>query len=216
MPNWENIIEETRDCQRLDYVTRYTSIPAITRESVSTHSYWVTFYATMIHNEVAGSEVGTLAAITVNALIHDLVEMRSGDFVRTFKYKTKELKNAVDEAEELVKQEFDPKVRGLYETARILLTEGNKDYVKSVIKAADFLSLYHYMAREIYRSNYEIAPFFQRMIDDLREMGDNAKLVRCYTTPVDFKEFYKELATKATDLITIIPGRIWEHTKRKV
>jgi 5'-deoxynucleotidase YfbR-like HD superfamily hydrolase len=170
----------------------------------------------MIHNTFAKEEIGTLAAISINALIHDLVEMRSGDFVRTFKYKTTELKEAVDDAEELVKAEFDLHVQRLYSTAAHLITDGNKEYVKTVIKAADFLSLYHYMAREIYRSNYEITPFFDRMVEDLTEMKLKSKVVFCYNTPVDFQGFYQTLVERAVDLISVVPTAIRKHTKRTV
>ena len=51
-----------------------------------------------------------------------------------------------------------------------VLSDLRPEYVESVVKAADFLSLYQYMRREAARGNLEIIPFFVKMMGDLAEM----------------------------------------------
>lgn len=199
---WCEFIETAKECQRLDYVWRYSTIPISVPESVSTHSYWVAMYSAMIHQLCDPKDTQTLAACVMHALTHDAPEGQVGDFVRTFKYRTKELKAAIDDAEKLIVDEFGPSLKALLEVSELLTTVcGKREYVKAVVKAADFMSLHNFMVREFMRGNREIIPFFRKMVRDLREMEKTNREVvyptqgeRGHFVPSDF---YKHLAENA-------------------
>ena len=168
----ENLLKASKEIQRLDYVWRYSTIPISVPENVSGHSYAVTAYSAMICQETFPDNYDILCACIMHAIVHDIAEgIGSGDIVRTFKYRTKALKNAVDEAEDQVIAESSDHIRNLFSTANRLSEKcENKSIVKAIVKAADFMSLYNFMTREIDRGNNEILPFFEIMEQDLVEM----------------------------------------------
>jgi 5'-deoxynucleotidase YfbR-like HD superfamily hydrolase len=198
---WEELISAAHECQRLDYTPRYSTIPITVPESVSTHSYFVALYAAMIHTALDPDDAETLAACLIYAVIHDSIEgLGSGDIVRTFKYRTKALKEAIDEAEAQVIEESPSSLKRLFSTTNLLYKKtGKADYIKSVVKAADFMSLHNFMIREVNRSNREIIPFYKRMVQDLREMARQNNGVKFSTGGKDFipTEFYNELVENA-------------------
>lgn len=182
--NWESLLESTSgDVRRLSYADRFTTIPVTLRENVAEHSYWVSLYAVMIHRFLGGSP-DLLGAISVHALTHDLAECITGDVVRTFKYSTPELKASIDRAEDIMVEQLPADVKSLYPLWEQMAGE-KKPYIKAVIKAADFLSLFQYMNREVLRGNLEIDQFITRLKNDLRMM---AKLSRKDANP-DAHEF---------------------------
>jgi 5'-deoxynucleotidase YfbR-like HD superfamily hydrolase len=153
------------DIRRLDYVYRFSSIPVVMKEQVSTHSYWVALYAAMIHDEINGPE-NLKPYILSHALVHDAPEARSGDFVRTFKYSSKELKDAIDKGEQEMMNSMPYRIRRLFDLPEHLFAS-EKIYIGMVIKAADFLSLKQFMVREVDKGNKEIEQFYHRMTNDL-------------------------------------------------
>ena len=200
---WKELIETTREVQRMDYVQRYSSIPITVPESVSTHSYWVAMYSAMIHRSLNPNDIATLCACVIQALVHDTPESQIGDFVRTFKYRTKALKQAIDDAEKDIIEEFGPSLKSLLTASSALAAEcGKTGYVKSVVKAADFMSLHNYMIRELTRGNREIVPFYDRMISDLKDMARSNDGVTFKTGGTDFEPsvFFSELADHATSM----------------
>jgi len=200
---WEEFIVAAHECQRLDYTLRYSTIPIVVSESVSTHSYWVAVYAAMIHTALNPDDTDTLAACVTQAIIHDIIEgIGSGDIVRTFKYRTKKLKEAIDEAEIQVMEESPPSLKRLFSVVNSLYEKtGKADYVKSVVKAADFMSLHNFMIREVERGNREITPFYKRMIQDLRDMVKNNQGIKFITGGKNFvpSEFYLHLVENALE-----------------
>jgi 5'-deoxynucleotidase YfbR-like HD superfamily hydrolase len=213
---WEEMLASARDAQRLDYVTRYTSIPVVTRETVSTHSFWVSLYSQMIYNSLGLDNGILLGAILAKANIHDLVEMRSGDFVRTFKYKTKTLKDAVDEAEEALKEEFEEPLKKLYATAKSMAVSTSEELVEAIVKAADFLSLANYMDRELLRSNYEVVPFFERMVKDLHHMTTKKNSYEWDGTVYDLTGIYEAMHNRSKHLLMLVPRHYAQASQRKV
>lgn len=152
--------------KRMDYVIRYSSIPVVHQETVSQHSYWVAFYSLLIHKTIGGREHLTGKLLTA-ALIHDAAESLSGDIVRTFKYSSSSLKTEIDKAEELIIKSMPETIQNLFKEIDDIVIDYDKAYVKAVVKAADFVSLYRYMYREAALHNMEVIPFYKRMIDDL-------------------------------------------------
>lgn len=179
--DWKPLLEAaSSDIRRLDYVTRYSSIPVTFPETDSMHMYWVSIYSMMVHRRLHGPR-DLDALIMQHALTHDALECLSGDIVRTFKYSSEEFRQAVNRAEEGLANSLPIEVRSLLDEVRQHITSFGHtlhwkgDYVKDVVKAADFMSLYQYMWREKKRGNSEIDPFFGRMIADLNAMGDKLR-----------------------------------------
>lgn len=163
--DWNGLISDAAgDVRRLDYVTRYSSIPVVYHETVAAHSYWVTVYSLMIHRELFPGHADLERDILIYAVSHDMGECITGDLVRTFKYSDPALKKAADDAEEKLAGRLPGRIRGLMSPTH---ARADRAYVKDVVKAADFLSLVLYMNRELVRGNQEILPFFERMEGDL-------------------------------------------------
>jgi len=158
----------TGDVRRLDDVIRFSSIPVVVHELVSTHQYWVGLYAALIHSSIRPDDSHLLGRIMVKAATHDLIEGWTGDFVRTFKYSSEKLRSAISEAEDDLIASLPEELRNLYSQGE----ENDEDqaYVDALVKAADFMALHQYMTREWMRGNRSIQVFFDRMISDLRKM----------------------------------------------
>jgi 5'-deoxynucleotidase YfbR-like HD superfamily hydrolase len=195
--DWKGTIRaSTSDIRRLSSVWRFNSIPVVVQENTAEHSFWVGLYAAMIHRE-AGGPSDLLSAVLMKSLVHDAAECVTGDVVRTFKYATPELKAEVDRAEDILVRGLDARVQGVIEYADGLVAQSERgSYVKAVVKAADFLSLYAYMRREAMKSNLEIVPFFARMVSDLSEMAATSVPVDQF----DVRVFYSALAEEAKEV----------------
>lgn len=188
-PDYTNLIDvASGDIRRLNAVQRYSSIPVVAFENTAEHSYWVSLYAVMIHVAIYPKfkDDKITAAIAIRALLHDMTDAIAGDVVRTFKYSTPEFRDAVHKAEESMVKELPSSITSLYDMKS---NEGDRRYVDAIVKAADFLSLYQYMRREVMRQNKEIIPFFKRMIKDLDEM----RYSRSSVAGFDAIDFYDAL-----------------------
>lgn len=195
--------------RRLTSVWRYGSIPISIPENVSDHSFWVTLYSAMIHRQLQQQATesqkenygksSVFLSIMLKAISHDMGEAVTGDVVRPFKYSSKKLKNAIDEAEEkLLKSSMPDEILDIPELADWLaFTEKADDYVHAVVKAADFMSLYQFMRREVLRGNCEVRDFVGRMVEDL----SNVCMLSGAPYPVnDLGPFYKCLENEARKL----------------
>ena len=214
--DWESVLFSSRDVQRLDYVTRFTSIPVVTREAVSTHSFWVSFYSQMIYDALKIDNGIFLGALLAKANLHDLVEMRSGDFVRTFKYKTRDLKKAIDAAEDILLDEFEAPIKAMYESARVMAESTSPELVEAIVKAADFMSLANYMDRELLRSNYEVTPFYERMVGDIALMVDKPHKYEWDNRSYDLKALYQTMYNRSKHLLMLVPRHYAQASQRKV
>lgn len=180
---WDAVlVASSGDIRRLASVWRYSSIPICIPENVADHSYWVALYSVAIHDEVINqspnaqrkkySKRDVLLAIVLKALVHDMGEAVTGDIVRPFKYSTEALKKAVDEAEHTMMGERLPKslTKIASDAGKIASEADASTYVEAIVKAADFMSLYQFMRREILRGNVEIVGFVGRMCEDFGKM----------------------------------------------
>ena len=194
---FKNLLEN-EDIKRLDFITRYSSIPVVHHENVSQHSYWVAFYALVIHKIIDGDDNLTGTVLTA-AIIHDLPEVYTGDIVRTFKYSSKSLKKEINKAEEYAILSFPHIIKELF-TKSSSLHDNDDFYVKSVVKAADFVSLFNYMQREMSLHNSDILPFYQRMISDLEQEKKE--------TFIDLQPLYKEMIEIAIHRVRVFNERV--------
>jgi 5'-deoxynucleotidase YfbR-like HD superfamily hydrolase len=158
------------DVRRLDSVIRFSSIPTIVQESVSAHSFWVAFNAALIHRVIRPEDEMVLGAVVMKAIVHDLAECVTGDVVRTFKYSTPELRMAIEVAEDKLVADFAAPIHYLMRQAFHSIHNDHSQYISGVVKAADFMSLLHYMKREVRRGNREVIhPYYIRMEEDLNK-----------------------------------------------
>ena len=196
----EFLTEERSDVKRLDYVVRFSSIPSSHRETVSQHSFWVMFYSNLIHNRLCSGSSAQLDRIELllfrRAMTHDIGECVTGDVVRTFKYSDPDLKSAINKAETNLVVKCLPRsvIEIINKSAEC--NESDSGYIDAVVKAADFVSLYHFMNREHQRGNKEITPFMQRMVSDLNGMADKCQVsVEWYN--IELSDLYRKMAKMA-------------------
>lgn len=172
-PDWAALLSAaSSDVRRLDCVDRYGSVPVTLRETTSQHMFWVALYSMMIHRELGGPK-DLDAAVMLHALTHDLCDSVSGEVPRTFKYSSKAFRKAVQRAEEKVVGAVAPCVLNLYREALDFADGAGAEgwYVRLVVKAADFVSVYEYLWRERNKGNREIEPFHARMRRDMERMA---------------------------------------------
>lgn len=160
----------------------------------------------MIHQMVNPSDKVTLSYILLHALTHDMPEMVTGDFVRTFKYSFADVKIAIDKAESDIIEVFPSEIKNLYEVG-----DCDRDYIESVVKAADFMSLHNFMIRELDRGNTEVKPYVKTMIRDLSSMAEKNKGVIFkfgYNTMWDPEDFYIALVRNVMNVLkdTVSPS----------
>jgi 5'-deoxynucleotidase YfbR-like HD superfamily hydrolase len=199
-PDWKKfLINDYADVKRLDYVIRYSSIPSNFRESVSQHSFWVVLNSCLLNRELFQGNVFPELELMIlkKALIHDIGECITGDLVRTFKYSNKDLKEIVNKSEHDMMEKYFPKLLlGLISETNNIKNKDDENYVNAIVKAADFISLFHYMNRQHNQGNREITPFINKMKIDLKEMSNKAKDGTPYGPALS--ELYKSMSLLAT------------------
>lgn len=201
--SWSDVLSAmTGNIQRLDRVTRYSSVPFSFPEATSTHSFWVAFYSALICAHLK-EKSPPLADVLLHALTHDAAEAVTGDVVRLLKYSTPELKKEIDRSEKILVNQMFPRI------LRSLMVTPTKS-VKAVVKAADWMSLFHYMRREAARMNMEIIPYYARMLSDLEVATKKA--------PKWLTKFYWEIRLEATCVYRDCFGKLAYSTRwvRKV
>lgn len=204
---WPSFINDcSGDIKRLDYVWRYSSIPVAVPENVSTHSYWVAVYAVLIHIKCNPINTQVIGPLLLHSLLHDFPESVTGDIVRVFKYSTPTLKDEIETAERTMIKRFPTLIQNLlaidlnlicgpeqyvdYDSVKAI--QQYKQYIITVVKAADFMSLYQYMTREALRSNYEIIPYYNRFLVDLQAMSQSVTDINNFNAVQYYKDLYAE------------------------
>ena len=71
--------------------------------------------------------------------------------------------------------------------------------MKAIVKAADFMSLFTYMRREVLMGNREVKPFFQIMVKDLLDMS-NQPMVELESVKFDQGKFYSSIGVEASNI----------------
>lgn len=151
---------------RLRYVVRFSICPRTHDESVAEHSFYTAFIALMLarglHYEYdSGQGLGRpldLGLILSRALMHDMDESYSGDFIRMFKHSSPELKNAIDSACESfmtklaceLTHDEGPDILQMWSEAK------EDDFEGAIVSLADFLSVVSYVVQEIQSGNHNM------------------------------------------------------------
>lgn len=101
---------------RMSYVNRYSSFPVNRRENVAEHSWWVSFIAFLIAQDVqlrTGRSI-VWEMLFKRALLHDVSECLSGDIIRSYKHSNPSIERMMKLADE---QNMDSLCEGIGEPA---------------------------------------------------------------------------------------------------
>lgn len=163
---------------KLRNVVRFSNSTRIKDESVAEHSYFTAYYAMMLARALSVKEGVKIdmGKVLEAALLHDIDEAMSGDFVRHFKYMDADLKSHIETAtEKLMQHAFEPmfmcdntylsqKLNHIWKTAKDVSTlEGD------IVAFADFLSVLSYVMNEIDCGNLKLV----RQLDDMQEYANS-------------------------------------------
>lgn len=167
------------DLARIRNVIRFSNSTRIKNESVAEHSFFTAYYSlmlafTLVVEEHASIDFGEMLAC---AILHDVDEAKSGDFVRHFKYMNPEIKSHIEEATtEIMRQAFSPiftkeraeKYHNEPANTLQLLWKNAKNpntLEGDIVAFADFLSVLSYVMNEIDCGNVKLL----RQLDDMYE-----------------------------------------------
>jgi 5'-deoxynucleotidase YfbR-like HD superfamily hydrolase len=146
---------------RTRYVTRWSTFHILHKETVAEHSFFTAFYVMTIAmwlNSVKGMEINESLALK-RALVHDIDEAYSGDFIRSFKYSVPGLKKMLDEASTTFCGQMCEEIAPGHVGAHLHLhwIQAKDDSVEGRIVAfADFLSVLSYAIMERRAGNRHI------------------------------------------------------------
>lgn len=146
---------------RLRNIKRFSNSFRVSEESVAEHSFYTTFYAMLIAQDLArftdGPRPNILMALQ-KAIVHDVEESHSGDFIRMFKHSCPDLKRAIDRAGEVFAGKvFSELSKGdALNLAEYWRTAKNEKLSGRIVSLADFLSVLAYVGGECRRGNRAI------------------------------------------------------------
>lgn len=162
--------------QHLAHVNRYTSYPVSRRENVAEHTCFVSLYCLLI-----GEDLECNVSIDINwrkllksALLHDLDEALTGDFLRSVKYGTPGLKKALDTASVRVVEgmESELNLTGILDTWKSAKDDSLEG---SILAIADFLAVASYVVNEIWTGNRHLYYILHELRDHLVGLGNKAR-----------------------------------------
>lgn len=87
--------------RRMHHIARYSSIPVIKPELVSTHSWQMAMIGLLISYDLNEAKPHTVDAgeVVKRCVVHDVSEAMSGDIIRTYKHGSREMEEACKEAD---------------------------------------------------------------------------------------------------------------------
>lgn len=144
---------------RLRYVFRYSTSRVQAPESVAEHSYFVALYCMLIGDWTLANtkEKPRMELLLRRAMLHDAEEARSGDFPRTFKHSSANVKKVLEAASREAMVQLLTPLSGsafsdfgspsstylrLWENAKDASIEGR------ILEFADFLSVLGFLLQE--------------------------------------------------------------------
>lgn len=158
---------------RIRNVVRFSNSTRIKDESVAEHSYFTAYYALVLGHVLSNVEGVNVdfGTMLTGALVHDIDEAVSGDFIRHFKYQDPELHKRLDDASnKLMEGAFNSTSEALTEP---LYTGWRSAKQESTVEGdlvafADFLSVLSYVMNEIDCGN-------RKLIEQLDDMYEYAR-----------------------------------------
>lgn len=138
----------------LTHTYRYSTVPCTRPENVAEHSHWVTFYswviATLFQQRHPDEQVD-MAELLQQAMLHDVDEAVTGDFLRGVKYKLRGLKDLLEQVAADGMQEVSAQL-GLDIQAAWSRAKG-PGFEGAVVRTADLCGVVAYMAEEVALGN---------------------------------------------------------------
>jgi 5'-deoxynucleotidase YfbR-like HD superfamily hydrolase len=157
---------------RLRFVIRFSNCPRIHDESVSDHSFYVAIYSYLIGLAlVANGTKLDLGRMLGKALLHDVDECFSGDFIRMFKHSTPELKEQIDRACGSFMTKYCADITQSDKLAVWIYGswfDSKTDVEGAVVAFADYLSVLSYIHQEIDLGNKRM----ERQLPELRRFHE--------------------------------------------
>ena len=167
----------TGPVQQMAAVTRYSHRPVIRRENVAEHTWFVLFYAYAIGTDLRqrGYQVD-LEKVFRRAIVHDLDEAVTGDFVRDFKYVVPGLAAKIKEATiHIFVKLLDQMGIGSRDAVYRDWEEAKaRDLEGAIITLCDFLSVVAYVHREVSMGNRLVLPIVAEVRKYVREVFHDA------------------------------------------
>lgn len=172
---------------RLRYITRFSICPRTHDESVAEHSYYTAFYALLLGMDLQmkGHKV-EMGVVQARALMHDVDEAYSGDFIRMFKHSTPSLKLAIDQACNQFVKKFKDAVTPGIDIHMLWKNSKYDDLEGAIVSVADFMSVVSYIGQELNSGNRNMLEH----IEDLWKFYDGFWDI---PTAGEIKEKYKPL-----------------------
>jgi len=189
---------------RASFVYRYSSRPVHKQESVAEHSYQVALYSLMIAMNLPNPDEIKFDQMLTSAIIHDIDECVTGDFVRSFKYSDLTLKKKLDDAAEKFVIELLGPLTGdntwvawRWRKSKTSTIEGQ------IVRVADYLSVVSYLMRELKMGNRTFAD----VVVECRMYGLD-------TLNVITNEDLKLIVQKALELLTEETNNAFDFTNQ--
>lgn len=165
------------DLSRIRNVIRFSNSTRIKDESVAEHSFFTAYYALILSFALIVSEhiEIDIGEVLAGAVLHDIDESKSGDFVRHFKYMNPDIKGHIEKATEMIMQHaFSPlfnreriseQSAEPVNTLQLLWKHAKNPYTieGDIVAFADFLSVLSYVMNEIDCGNKKLL----RQLDDM-------------------------------------------------
>lgn len=179
-------------------VIRFSNSTRIKDESVAEHSYFTAYYALVLAASLVTVEKVeiNMSKILASAILHDIDEAKSGDFVRHFKYSDPELKAHIEAATDNLMQGcmyslFSDTRKGEASVPAGYLHRCWKEAKQDdtiegdIVAFADFLSVLSYVMNEIDCGNTKLV----RQLDDMHEYVESfyaRKIFKEYKEPINW------------------------------
>lgn len=170
--------------KRLAYVNRYSSLPVIRKENVAEHTCFVSLYCLLIAKDLQSvGRVVDVEKLLKCALLHDIDESLSGDFLRSVKYGVDGLKDLLSVAGvKFVSQIQTSLGVRIMEDWKLAKDDSIEGYILSI---SDLLGVLSYLLEEYASGNQHIIYIF-------RELSNYFALMKREISDVDLRRYIAE------------------------
>lgn len=144
-----------QDLDALNNTVRWNRLPRHVNESVAHHSFLVVLFTRIICEEINLHPEGTLSAVT-HAIFHDFSEIFEGDVLHNVKYNNYNGEQIRKELEDYTKISAKAKFPGDSKGDSLFynsISAPPSDFVKTIVKLADWLSMSFYCLKETRMGN---------------------------------------------------------------
>ncbi len=135
---------------RASHITRFSTIPVLHKETVAEHSYYVALYTMAIADSFPHMTTEQRDMAIRAALLHDIEECLTGDFLRSFKYSDVKLSIAIKDASgsQATKVIAELAPHRAHEYVELWKHAKAGHLSGRVVRYADFLSVVAYLCKE--------------------------------------------------------------------